>query len=91
MERADPSPTCGGLKIQEGYLRSEESQPTPGPLAQGSSARKISPHNFWLQNSVGIESVEETSGAPCSSSQRTSTGTHLLDSFSLSSSIREVT
>ena len=68
MERADPSPMCGGLKIQEGYLRSEESQPTPGPLAQGSSARKISPHNFWLQNSEDIELVEETSGVPSRSS-----------------------
>ena len=38
------------------------------PPAQDSSARKISPHNFWLQNPVGIESVEETSGAPSSSS-----------------------
>ena len=36
--------------------------------AQDSSARKISPHNFWLQKPVGIESVEEPSGAPNSSS-----------------------
>ena len=35
--------------------------PTPGPLAQSSSARKISLHNFWLQKPAGIESVEETS------------------------------
>ena len=31
----------------------------PGPLAQGSSARKINPHNFWLQKPEGIESMEK--------------------------------
>ena len=41
---------------------------TSGPPAQGSSARKISPHNFWLQKPVGIEWVEEPAGAPRSSS-----------------------
>ena len=40
---------------------------TPGPPAQGSSARKISSPKFWLQIPVGMESVEETSGAPNSS------------------------
>ena len=29
--------------------------------AQGSSARKVSPHNFWLQTPVGVGVVEETS------------------------------
>ena len=38
------------------------------PPAQDSSARKISPHNFWLQKPAGIESVEETAGTPSSSS-----------------------
>ena len=28
------------------------------PPSQGSSARKISPHHFWLQKPEGIESVE---------------------------------
>ena len=42
--------------------------PTPGTPAQGSSARKISPHNFWLQKPAWIESVEETFGAPSISS-----------------------
>ena len=28
--------------------------PTPVPLAQGSSARKISTHNFWLQKPVRL-------------------------------------
>ena len=51
------------IKIQEGYLRSKESQAHTRPPAQGSNAKKISPHNFWLQKSVGIESVEETAGA----------------------------
>ena len=41
--------------------------PTPGPPAQGSSDRKISPHNFWLQKPAGIESVEETSAVSSSS------------------------
>ena len=36
--------------------------------AQGSSARKISPLNFWLQKWVGIELVEDTDGIPISSS-----------------------
>ena len=31
-------------------VRSEESQPHTSPPAQGSSARKISPHIFWLQH-----------------------------------------
>ena len=39
-----------------------------GVPAQGFSARKISPHNFWLQKPVGIELEEETSGAPNNSS-----------------------
>ena len=35
-------------KIQEGYLGSKQSQPRSHCTAQGSSARKIDPHNFWL-------------------------------------------
>ena len=50
------------IKIREGYLRSKEPSPITDCPAQGSSARKISPHNFWLQKSAGFESVEETSG-----------------------------
>ena len=38
--------------------------PIPGPPAQVSSVRKINPHNFWLQKTVGIESVKETARAP---------------------------
>ena len=52
------------IKIREGYLRSEESQPHTKPLTPGLSARRISPHNFWLQKPVGIESVEETFRVP---------------------------
>ena len=37
--------------------------PTTRPSAQGSSARKVSPHIFWLQKSAGIELVEEAAGA----------------------------
>ena len=51
---------------------------TPVPPAQGSSAWKISSHNFWMQKPVGIELVEQTAGASGSSSWRTHTQTHLL-------------
>ena len=40
-------------KNRKGYLGTE------GPPAQGSSARKISLHNFWLQKPVRIEAVED--------------------------------
>ena len=43
------------VKIREGYLQNEKSQPHTRTLAQNSSARKISPHNFWLQKPVGID------------------------------------
>ena len=33
--------------------------PTPGLAAQGSSARKISPHNFWLQNSKVVGGLSQ--------------------------------
>ena len=47
---------------------SQEEEARTRPPAQGSSARKIRSHNFWLQKPVGIESVEESSGVPSSSS-----------------------
>ena len=57
------------IKIREGYLCIEESQPhTPGPSPQGFRVREISPHKFWLQKPAGFELVKETSGAPSSSS-----------------------
>ena len=37
--------------------------PTTGPPAQGSSARKVSPHNFLLQKPAGTKLVEETARA----------------------------
>ena len=37
------------VKIWEQYLGSKESQTHTTPPAQDSSARYISPHNFWLQ------------------------------------------
>ena len=41
--------SCVVYKNQEGYLRNEVSSPKPDhPVAQGSSSRKINPHNFWL-------------------------------------------
>ena len=53
-----------------GGISQEQGVPAPqqAPPAQGSRSRKIIPHNFWLQITVGIESVEETSGAPSISS-----------------------
>ena len=48
-----------GIKIWEGYLGARSTSPTPVPAAQGSSARKISPHNFWLQKLAETEAVEE--------------------------------
>ena len=44
-----------------GGIFQEQGVPDPhqDPPAQGSSARKISPHNFWLQKLAGIESVEK--------------------------------
>ena len=50
-------------KNSEEYLGGEESQPHTRPPAQGCSARKISPHNFWLRKPAGIEMVEETTEA----------------------------
>ena len=41
---------CVVDKNQEGYLRSEGLKPHTSSRAQGSNARKVSPHNFWLQN-----------------------------------------
>ena len=53
-----------------GGISQEQGAPAPhqDPPAQSSSAKKISPHNFWPQNPAGIESVKEISRAPTSSS-----------------------
>ena len=60
---------CVVDKNGEGHLGSEEFQPRkPGPTVQVSSARKTSPHNFWLQKPAGIGLVEETTGVLSSSS-----------------------
>ena len=36
--------------------------PRPAHTAQGSSARKISPHHFWMQKQVEVAAVEESAG-----------------------------
>ena len=36
------------IKIRRDTSGVRDPSPTPYPQAQGSSARKISPHNFWL-------------------------------------------
>ena len=61
---------CVSVDKNSGGVFCEQGVPTAqqAPPSQGFSDRKISPHNFWLQKSVGIESVEETSGPPTSSS-----------------------
>ena len=56
----------------------EQGVPASHQIPQAQGARKISPHNLWLQKAAGIESVEETSETPSSSSSRTHTQTHLL-------------
>ena len=49
VEWVGPHTHLWWMKIQEEYLRNEESQPHSRlPPAQGSNARKINPHNFWL-------------------------------------------
>ena len=58
-EQAGPQTHMGWIKIQEEYLGSEESQTHIRPLAQDSSARKISLYNFWLHKPAGLESVEK--------------------------------
>ena len=67
MKWAGPTPMW--IKIQEGYLWSEESQTHhTRPSSPGCQYRKISPHDFWLQKPVAIELLEKTAGALSSSS-----------------------
>ena len=42
-------------KFRRDILVVRSPSPISGPPAQGSSARKTSPHNFWLQKPVGIK------------------------------------
>ena len=46
-------PTCGRWKFRRDISGARSPSPTPGPPAQGSNARKISPHNFWMQKNSG--------------------------------------
>ena len=57
IEWAGPTPTW--IKFGRVILGTRSLRPTAGPPAQDSSARKISPHNFWLQKLVRIDSVEK--------------------------------
>ena len=41
-------------KYRRDILGVRSTRPIPGPLAKDSSARKTSPHNFWLQNPAGL-------------------------------------
>ena len=78
LEKLPSLRLVGGVQTQNGLVPhpcvvdknsvGKSPSPTPGPPAQGSSARKISPHDFWLQKRVGIEPVREASRVPSSSS-----------------------
>ena len=57
VELAGPTPTW--IKIQEQYLRNEESQPHTRPLSPGFQYQEGKSQNFWLQNPAGIESGEK--------------------------------
>ena len=48
MERAGLTHMCGGQKLRMDTSRARSPSPTADLPAQGSSARKISPHNFWV-------------------------------------------
>ena len=78
LKKSHPSRVVGGVQTQyrlvshphvvDKFRRdisgAKSPSPTPGPSTQGSNVRKVSPHNFWLQKPVKIESVEETSEVP---------------------------
>ena len=82
LKKPHPSRLVGGAQTQNwlvlyphvvdknsGGIYREQGVPAPHQApSQQSSARKVSPHNFWLKKPSGIESVEETSLAPSSSS-----------------------
>ena len=53
MEWAASTPMCGGYKFRRDISGARSPSPTPGPPAQGSSNRKISPHNF-CKNQWGL-------------------------------------
>ena len=50
------------LKIGRDMLEVNDSSPRPECTAQGSTAGKINPHNFWLYKPVGLGVAEETAG-----------------------------
>ena len=72
------APHPRGQKFGRDISAAQSPRPTPGPPAQDSSARKISPYNFWLRKPADIESVQKAAGALSNSSWGTDTQTHLL-------------
>ena len=50
------------IKIRRDISQLRDPSPIPDHTAPGSSARKISPHNFWLLKPVGVGVAEETAG-----------------------------
>ena len=41
-------------------MGASDRSPSPDHTAQGSSSRKINPHNFWLEKPVGVGVAEGT-------------------------------
>ena len=62
------------IKIRRDTLGVRDRSPTPDHPAQGSSAGKINPHNFWLWKPVGVGVAEETAGFSGVSSDRAHNG-----------------
>ena len=66
------------IKIQEGYLGSEESQTRTSPLSPGFQYQVDKSPQLLAAKTSGVELVEKTSRALSSSSWRTHTQTHSL-------------
>ena len=66
MEQLVPHPRVVDKNL--GEISQEQGGPDPHQYPQPRVPIPGTPHNFWLQKSAGIELVEETAGAPSSSS-----------------------
>ena len=52
------------IKIGKDSLGASNPSHRPDHIAQGCSTKKINPHNFWLQKSVGVGAAEKTAEFP---------------------------
>ena len=82
------APHPHGSKLRRDISGARSPRPTSGPPSHHFSARKVSSRNDWLRKSVRTESVEETAGAPGSSSWEPTHGLTYSDSLTLSSSTK---